>query len=163
MNMHMVFLHANLFKEPVGIVGSHLKQFAFEVCLHSLIEDFSSVFGDPDDMVLCFVDRMSLFVKLHASYLTRAGRCRTLALTHGFTAGGTPAGLDSHEALELGRGTPQRGFEDGGFARLTSRMLRAPDGDDDATDKVVHFIQVVFPTSGVIIETVVEYLSGDPE
>ena len=84
----MIFLHANLFVVPVGIVSPRLRQLEFEVGLDSFVQDGVAESGSPHDVVLGPVDRVGLFVKFHAYSLY--GKLRDLAHIPAFTGGVFP-------------------------------------------------------------------------
>jgi len=74
--MDVVFGDADLLDEPVGVVIAHFLEDFSQAFVNAFDQDFSSVSGDPNNVVLSFVDRMGFLVQLHASIIHEdAGPC----------------------------------------------------------------------------------------
>lgn len=72
----MVLGDANLLDIPVWVAIAHFLEDFSQAFVNAFDQDFSSVSGDPDDVVLGFVDRMGLLVQFHASIIHEdAGPC----------------------------------------------------------------------------------------
>ena len=76
--MNMIGFNANFLHKPVRMKSPYFLQLHSKIRCHSLHQDFSSVSGNPDNMILRFIDGVGSFLKLRGCPVYR--RTANLAL-----------------------------------------------------------------------------------
>src|SRR3989338_2700298 len=98
--MYVILISAYFFHKPIGMEFPHFLERFLEVFLDAVHEDFSSVSGDPHNVILRFVHCVGLAMELHASIVSWGSRMRLPAHTPTLTGGVSiiQASLDPHPA-----------------------------------------------------------------
>jgi len=88
--MYVILISAYFFHKPIGMEFPHFLERFLEVFLDAVHEDFSSVSGDPHNVILRFVHCVGLAMELHASIVSWGSRMRLPAHTPTLTGGELP-------------------------------------------------------------------------
>lgn len=82
MQMYVIFVYAYFFQVPIWMKFSHFLDCLFKILRYPSHEDFSSIPRGPHDVILSFVDYVSLPMQLHSYILPSRTASNTRLLAH---------------------------------------------------------------------------------